>query len=494
MQNLNYYKEKIKEKRKQTKFRDFLKEIPSWLPLTFHRNDWLISRYPVTERSKVMDYEKFEKYRDDLIKYGLNYNFWKNFFWNFWNLFNKTDLPNLIFYWKNENSNFSDSTFNCKNVYLSNTTIVNCENIFYSFSTNMSSNVYSSLYVKNHCDIIYFSRWIKSSFKIFYSAYINNSNNIWFSSNLTGCSDCINSNNLVNKKYCIDNKVLEKEEYFKKKKEILEKKENFEEYFWNIEKIWKNHWSKNVSWNYILDSENVEKSWYIVFWKDQRHAFFCWSNIINEKFYDVFSWWWAWWEDFYWVVSAWISNNLYCSTLIAGSSNIFYSYFLENCSFCIWCIWLKNKSYCILNKQYSKEDWEKLSSEIFEQMEKDWILWKFFPAKLNPFYFNDTVAWLIGWFKKDEVVKEWFMWRDEKIKVDIPDESLVISVSDLYNFEWFDSEWNWKINPEVLKKVIKSENGDYYRIVKMEYDFLVKHQLPLPRLHWLERMKVNFGV
>jgi hypothetical protein len=28
----------------------------------------------------------------------------------------------------------------------------------------------------------------------------------------------------------------------------------------------------------------------------------------------------------------------------------------------------------------------------------------------------------------------------------------------------------------------------------MEYNFLVKYNLPLPRLHWLERMKVNFGV
>jgi hypothetical protein len=64
----------------------------------------------------------------------------------------------------------------------------------------------------------------------------------------------------------------------------------------------------------------------------------------------------------------------------------------------------------------------------------------------------------------------------------------------LQDYEWFDNEWNWEINPEILKKVIKSEDWDYYRIIKMEYDFLVKHWLPLPRLHWLERMKVIFGV
>jgi hypothetical protein len=32
---------------------------------------------------------------------------------------------------------------------------------------------------------------------------------------------------------------------------------------------------------------------------------------------------------------------------------------------------LKNKSYCILNKQYTKEEYEKLVSKIIEKMMKD---------------------------------------------------------------------------------------------------------------------------
>jgi hypothetical protein len=43
-----------------------------------------------------------------------------------------------------------------------------------------------------------------------------------------------------------------------------------------------------------------------------------------------------------------------------------------------------------------------------------------------------------------------------------------------------------------MKKVIVDEKGNYYRIVKMEYDFLMKHALPLPTLHWLDRMKMGF--
>jgi hypothetical protein len=45
-----------------------------------------------------------------------------------------------------------------------------------------------------------------------------------------------------------------------------------------------------------------------------------------------------------------------------------------------------------------------------------------------------------------------------------------------------------------LKKVIKDEKWNNYRVTKLEYDFLIKYWLPLPRKHWLERMKENFTI
>jgi hypothetical protein len=62
------------------------------------------------------------------------------------------------------------------------------------------------------------------------------------------------------------------------------------------------------------------------------------------------------------------------------------------------------------------------------------------------------------------------------------------------------SEWQGtgqgtrRIDPEILKVIIQDEHGNVYKIVKMEYDFLMKHGLPLPRKHWLERMKLNFRI
>jgi hypothetical protein len=111
---------------------------------------------------------------------------------------------------------------------------------------------------------------------------------------------------------------------------------------------------------------------------------------------------------------------------------------------------------------------------------------------MNPFYFNDTLAYLIDdSFTKEEIEKEGYLWRDEPIRADIPEGVRVVSNNELDQFEnWKEGEWY--IDPEVMNIVISDEKGNYYRIVKMEYDFLMKHGLPLPQMHWLDRMKMGF--
>ncbi len=168
---------------------------------------------------------------------------------------------------------------------------------------------------------------------------------------------------------------------------------------------------------------------------------------------------------------------------------------MDTCSFCLGCIGLKNKSYCILNKQYTKEERYEKVDKIFDQMEQEGTLGEFFPATMNPFYFNDTAAYLIDpSFTKEEVTAKGYIRRDDPIKVDIQGDAEVVSSSDLGQYEWYDDQGNWTITTEILKKVIQDEQGNYYRIIPMEYKFLIKHGLPLPRKHWLERMKENFRI
>jgi hypothetical protein len=69
----------------------------------------------------------------------------------------------------------------------------------------------------------------------------------------------------------------------------------------------------------------------------------------------------------------------------------------------------------------------------------------------------------------------------------------VVEVKDLGEYESWEHDV-WTIDPTILKKVIRDEEGNVYRVIKMEYDFLMKYGLPLPRKHWLERIRGHFRV
>jgi len=495
MSNLEKWENIIKEKRKKTNFRDFIKEIPSWLWMVFYRNEGVISRYPHTDRSKICDVKVFDDENSKVLASGLEYDDSIDFFDNVKSLFLNIKLPSMLHYWIVESSEYADSVLSSNRVYLSNIVILNCENIFYSaFVRENCKDVYNSIYVIGNNSIIYFSKGIQESYKIFYSKYIIASNNIWFSSNLIWCQECIFCDNLENKSYFINNQEFTKEEYLVQKSKILVQKNIFMDFFFKVNNRGKNYGSTNVAWVFLTNCEDVENSACSMNIKNGRHVFFAWSPKWNSNLYDAFPSGAGGWDDFYAMQWAgWGSSNVYCSMGLSGSTSIYYSYFLENCSFCLACVWLKNKSFCILNKQYSKEEWHSLTDKIFSQMNDDGILWDFFPWSLNPFYFNDTAAYLIDdSFTKEEVEKDGYLWRDEAIKVDIPENAEVLNSKDLNKFQGFDENWNWLIDPEIMKKVIKDEKWNIYRIVKMEYDFLMKHWLPLPEIHWLERIKMWF--
>jgi hypothetical protein len=491
--------QKIQEKRKNTPWRDYIKEIASWFTINVHKNEWLISRYPKNDRIlKIIPLKDYNQLWNQ--EFSLSYDFSKNFWEQFIILRNNFKHPNILNFDNNENSDFADVVFGVKNAYLAFTVWQNSENILYSaiVYTNCT-NVINSTLIFDNSQNIYFSKSISKWFNIFYSKYINDSSNIWFSSNMIGCQECIRCNDLINQSYSIDNISYPKEEYLIRKNEILSKKSSFNIFLTEVDNIAKNYDSKNCIWVGIKYSKNIN-NWYYVErasnWNNM--TFVSWINHANN-YYDVFE---AWVnsDDFYAVSNAWTdSNNIYCSTQIEKSSNLFHCYHMENCSYCLGCIGLKNKSFCILNKQYTKEERFELANKIFEQMDIDWTLWQFFPWWMNPFYFNDTAAYLIDdSFTKEEVTKEGYLRRDEEIKVDIPEWAEIVyshkveGQKSIEDFQWFDSDWNRKINPEILKKVIQDEKWNYYRIVPMELEFLQKHGLPLPEIHWLERIKLGF--
>ncbi len=488
MSNLQHRQSIIQEKRMHTDFRDFLMEIASRYTLNLYKINTEISRYPDTTRKWNVTNSK-EYLPIETNPEGSDFDS-KDFIREIMNLWFTTSKPMITsFQIGNENNDYADICFWVKNCYLSFSVWWGCENVLYSLVVYANcNNVYNSCFITKNCNNISNSVNITESMNVFYSSDIVNSSNIRFSNNLVGCEECIDCENLVNQKYSIHNIQFTKESYQTEKSKLLSKCVDFTQNKWLI-------------W-WVRLSDDVENA-YLVSRIIHGRNLICmeWVDCAEYMFDSMESWLNS--SHFYWVLSSWTqSEHIYCSLLIACSSFVFYSFSLENCSFCVGCIGLKNKSYCILNKQYTKEERYIEVDKIFWQMNEDGVLGDFFPATMNPFYFNDTAAYLIDpSFTKEEVIAKWYLRRDEPIKVDIPAGVQTVSVKDLDKYEWRTvgthgnaSEKIRTIDDEILKKVIIDEQGNAYRIIPMELEFLRKYELPLPRKHWLDRMKENFRI
>ncbi len=362
MQSLKIWEDKIKDKRRNTDFRDFLKSVSSWFQIMFYKNDGLISRFPESQKIKnIVEVNTYNQKYGDWVN-GIEYDFSQNFFENFKKVFVNIPKMATIKYGNNENCDYTDTTFWASNSYLSICIGEKAENILYSALAYINvKNVLNSVHITLNSENIYFCFQVSRSFNIFYSKNIANSSNIWFSSNLIGCSECIFCDDLENQKYCIENKVYEKEEYFKLKKEILKQKEKFINFYKKYPKISKNLSSENCIWQGVSFSENIENGYIIERISNWRNVSFSDGNPLSSNIYDCFDithldegYGWMW-------CGQW-SDNMYIGANASSSSHIYYSYFMWNCSFCLGCIWLKNKSFCILNKEYSKEEWYELAT------------------------------------------------------------------------------------------------------------------------------------
>jgi hypothetical protein len=185
MSDIKIREDKIKEKRKQTPFREYIKEIASWSPLVFHKNNGLISKYPPVQRlGKVIPSKEHQELRDNFSKFGMDYDFSISFFENLQKLFSTVPFSHM----RNENSEnceFADVVINSKNAYLSSTVISGSENVLYCFSVkDNSKNIFNSVMVWDNSENVYFCTGIFNSFNIFYSKFLINCSNIRFSTNL----------------------------------------------------------------------------------------------------------------------------------------------------------------------------------------------------------------------------------------------------------------------------------------------------------------------
>ncbi|MFH0773738.1 MAG: hypothetical protein V1922_05510 [bacterium] len=265
---------------------------------------------------------------------------------------------------KSEGVEYGDYMYMCKNAFFSFDNAAS-ENIIYIFDSFKAKNCADGDYVVES-ELCYECVDI---LKCYNSTYLNYCGRVIDSHY---CWDCGDSHNLFGcvhlnfKQYCIFNKQYTKEEYEQKTAELL--KEPPEKH---LEQIRQLSMQFPVSTTYISHAENADYGNHIDY---SKNMYLCFDSAHSENG--------AYLYDAHHIKNSYDLTQSFHSELCyecVDSSKLNNCFFMINCDtvfdsgFCrdcrnshnlFGCVALDKKEYCLLNHQYTKEEYEKQMKEI----------------------------------------------------------------------------------------------------------------------------------
>ena len=363
-----------------------------------------------------------------------------------------------------------------------------CERVFYSSILNNLKFSLDCLRMKDS-EMCYEGVGLYRCYNTFFSDECDACVDVWFSCDCYSCTNCIGCVNLRGASYCIFNEKYSKEDYMEKMKELgfeswshlRELKKKAHE-FW-LTKPYREYnghsLNVNVTGEHIYNSRNSKECFIVNGSENCKWCQFitvapakdCWDYsgwgnnamlayecaVVGENVNNV---------RFSYRMTPDIMNSEYCCLNVAGKNNF-------------GCANLKRKSYCILNKQYSKEEYEKLKEKIIEDMKKNpyvdklghkYYYGEFFPPEMSESSYNKSTAMKFLPKSKEEILAMGYSWDDEEN----PSAQTTMKADDL-------PDTIEKTENDILEKIIEcSECRRAYRITQGELGLMRQFGLPLP--------------
>ncbi|MEW6617167.1 MAG: hypothetical protein AB1333_01985 [Patescibacteria group bacterium] len=424
--------------------------------------------------------------------FSVEYNWNKNFFLQFDELFKKIPLVSADRKKINVNSEYGNYLGGCKNCYMC-FSVAESENGYYLSNCQENKDCFDSSFLKGS-EKCYEGIDGEKNFDCIFFQKTRESVSSSFLFNSANSSNCFMSANLKNKNYVFRGEQLDQVEYKKRVKEI-----NFESYR-TIEELKREYLklktnalcrnieqkhsvgvtgdnitnSKDVSYSFdVNDSENVKFSLRIL--KGSKDIYDCHGMVGGELVYEGFGCGFS------------PRKNLF-SFSIDTSRDMIYCAMCHNCSNCLASIGLRNKEYCILNKQYTKEEYELLLPKIkqhmfdmpyIDQKGRTYTYGEFFPPELSPFGYNETIAQEYFPLTKEQALAQGFSWKDPEEKnytITKKPEDLPDTITDAPD----------SITSEVIgcmhQGTCTHQCTTAFKIIPEELEFYRRMHLPLPRL------------
>jgi hypothetical protein len=451
----------------------------------------IIAIYPPNASFPVYEQKYWESGNWDAFQYGRDFDFSRPFFEQFKELQQLVPRVNLRNF-ESVNSEYTNQCERNKNCYLLVASSHN-ENVMYSNWAQYSKDMLDVIYVLEG-QLCYETIAAAKPYRLFWCKDIENSFDCWFSFDLKGCNNCFLCFNLRNKSYYWENKPLSKQEWLDRFSAIktgsYSAVKSLQEQWLEVlarralHKFADHNKTVNITGDALFECKNVHKSFNMTraedckYCQDGLEMKDCWdSTEVAFKF-----------ERCYELHGSanvsrstccnicWESHDLYYCDLCSYSSNLF------------GCISLKHKKYCILNKQYSKEEYENLVPRIIDHMNtmpyvdskgRIYKYGEFFPPELSPFAYNETIAQEYFPLTKEQAIEQGYRWKDPEPRnyqititpAQLPDH--IKDVPDSITEEIIGCSHEEKCNEQCTHA---------FKIIRDELQFYRKINLPLPRL------------
>lgn len=315
----------------------------------------------------------------------------------------------------------------------------------------------------------------RKCFKCMYSEQCQDSTDLLFCYNLRNSNNCIFCTNGRNLSNAIYNIKYNKEEFEKKKREILKDYKSIEKAKKEFEEIKKKTIRKfatqtkchNVTGDYIHNCQDGVELF------DTYDAKNCSYMKDTEKPIDSMD-----------------CNNYYYNphfgynimgalegSMLRNSAFVFYSNEVDYCDMCynllngIGCISIRKGNYMILNKEYPKEEYFEIKNQIEKQLKMDGLLGQFFPPTVAPFAYNESLINDFYPLTKEEVIKRGYKWQEKTTgtygKETIKTKDIPNSINE--------------VNESILNEILVCEEcNKNFIITSAELSFYKRMNLPIP--------------
>lgn len=437
----------------------------------------IISMFAPEYEYKVYDRDEWWSDSWSPLEYGRDFDFNRTFTEQFKELYKV--VPHLYLQNVNaENSYYTNYALNQRDCYLIFGGSYNEQCLygkFVKYSTTcvdlLSCHACELCYEGVACERCYNCRFLKNC---------RGSHDCTFIEDCTGCSNCIACFGLKMKENCFINKQLTKPEFEKIQKEYAEltpekisklKKEldrlklslpHPYAHLYNCENCTGEFSSNCKNCFSAFDANDSEDCKYIYFCPKAIHSQDC---MFNAPFGP---------ELCYNLCASVALKFSMANFLFWYGESVFYSIECHHSNNVFGCVSLRHNDYCILNKQYSKEEYLKLVPRIIEHMRKTGEWGEYLHPSLSAFGYNETIAQEYFPLTKEEALKKGWSWKEEEPGTEKAENNKIekqteVSIKDP--------------DEKILNTIFYCEiSSKAYKIIPEELKFYRTQGLPLPKI------------